>query len=260
MLDNSDEKIETPDEATSEPQITETTDEVTNDTTSVTTEPEGSTEQKPEAPENTQEQEQQQKQEQPITDQKSTTETTQKPEQKTQKDKKDFKTLPIREIKIDKVVVNIGVGEAGDKLIKAEKVLKLLTHCKPVRTISRTTNRDLGIRKLMPIGCKVTLRKDPAEQFLKDAFWVKDNKITGYSFDQEGNFSLGIPDYTDFKDMKYDPEIGIFGMDISVTMKRQGYRITKRKLKRRKIPIRNKITTDEVKNFVKTKFKVEVIE
>ena len=130
-LENSDEKIETQDEATSEPQLIDTTNETTSDTTNDTTE--DSTEQKP--------------------------------EQKIQKHKKDIKTLPIRDIKIDKVVVNIGVGEAGDKLIKAEKVLGLLTHCKPVRTISHTTNRDLGIRKLMPIGCKVTLRKNKMYEF-----------------------------------------------------------------------------------------------
>jgi large subunit ribosomal protein L5 len=170
------------------------------------------------------------------------------------------KENPLREISIDKVVINIGVGEAGDKLIKAEKVIELLTHRKSIQTLSKTTNRDFGIRKKMPIGCKVTLRRDEAEKFLNEAFWVKDNRITGYSFDQNGNFSFGIPDYTEFRNMKYDPEIGIFGMDISVTMKRPGYRISKRKLKKRKIPNRSKIKPEEVKAFVKSRFNVEVIE
>ena len=166
----------------------------------------------------------------------------------------------MREISIDKVVINIGVGEAGDKLIRAQKVIELVTHHKPIQTISRTTNRDLGIRKGMPIGCKVTLRRADAEQFLKDAFWVKENRMPGYSFDLEGNFSFGIPDYTDFPNMKYDPEIGIFGMDISVKMKRYGYHISKRKLNRRKIPTFNRISAKEVKQFVKSRFEVEVIE
>ena len=52
----------------------------------------------------------------------------------------------MREIRIDKVVVNIGVGEAGEKLMKAEKVLELLTQRKPIRTLAKTTNKDLGIR------------------------------------------------------------------------------------------------------------------
>ncbi len=59
----------------------------------------------------------------------------------------------MRIIRVEKVVVNIGVGDAGEKLIKAEKVLNMLTDRKPVRTISKTTNRDLGIREGMPIGC-----------------------------------------------------------------------------------------------------------
>jgi len=184
-----------------------------------------------------------------------------KPKQKTEKKKdKNWQNNPMRKIAIDKVVVNIGVGEAGDKLIKAEKVLELLTHHKPIRTISQTTNRDLGIRKKMPIGCKVTLRKAAAEQFLKDAFWVKNNRITGYSFDPQGNFSIGIPDYTDFSGMKYDPDIGIFGMDISVTMKRSGARIAKRKLHRSKIPNRNRLTPEEIKDYIKSQFNIEVIE
>jgi len=166
----------------------------------------------------------------------------------------------MRDISIDKVVINIGVGEAGDKLIRAQKVIELVTHHKPIQTISRTTNRDLGIRKGMPIGCKVTLRRADALQFLKDAFWVKENRIPGYSFDLEGNFSFGIPDYTDFPNMRYDPEIGIFGMDISVKMKRFGYHISERKQKRRKIPTFSRISPKEVKQFVKSRFEVEVIE
>jgi large subunit ribosomal protein L5 len=174
--------------------------------------------------------------------------------------KSDKTPNKMQTIFIDKVVINIGVGEAGDKLIKAEKVIQLLTQRNPIQTLSRTTNRDFGIRKKMPIGCLVTLRKGAAEEFLERAFWVKDNRITGYSFDNSGNFSFGIPDYTEFAEMKYDPEIGIFGMDISVTMKRSGFRISKRKLNRRKIPNRNRITPDEVKAFIKSRFKVEVIE
>jgi large subunit ribosomal protein L5 len=166
----------------------------------------------------------------------------------------------MKNIIIEKVVVNIGVGEAGDKLIKAQKVIELLTQRKAVQTISQTTNRDFGIRKQMPIGCKVTLRGEPAEKFLERAFWVKDNRIPGYSFDLEGNFSFGIPDYTEFENMKYDPEIGIFGMDISVKMKRPGYRIARRRLLKRQIPKRNRITRDEVKKYIRSKFKIEVIE
>lgn len=165
----------------------------------------------------------------------------------------------MREIKIDKVVINIGVGEAGEKLIKAEKVLELLTHRKPVRTIARTTNKDLGIRKGMPIGCKVTLRKEDTLNFLKEAFWVKNNRIADYSFDVEGNFSFGVADYTDFKDMKYDPDIGIFGLDISVTLARKGARVKSRRRAKGKIPKHHRISSEEAKKFVRAKLNVEVV-
>jgi large subunit ribosomal protein L5 len=166
----------------------------------------------------------------------------------------------MRDIKVDKVVVNIGVGEAGEKLIKAEKVLTLLTNKKPVRTISRSTNKDLGIRKDMPLGCKVTLRGEDAINFLKGAFWVKNNKIAGYSFDSEGNFSFGISDYTDFKGMKYDPDIGIFGMDICVTLSRSGLRVKNRRRAQGRIPKSHRVAPMEAKGFVKTRLDVEVVE
>jgi large subunit ribosomal protein L5 len=165
----------------------------------------------------------------------------------------------MREIKIDKVVINIGVGEAGEKLIKAERVLELLTSRKPVRTLSTTTNKDLGIRLAMPIGCKVTLRGDPATKFLKEAFWVRDNKIAEYSFDPEGNFSFGIGDYTDFEGKKYDPGIGIFGLDISVTLTRSGIRVKRRRKAPGRIPKHHRLTQKEARDFVKSKLAVEVV-
>jgi len=165
----------------------------------------------------------------------------------------------MQDIQIEKVIINIGVGEAGEKLIKAEKVLELLTKHKPIRTLAKTTNKDLGIRKGMPIGCKITLRGEEMLNFLKEAFWIKENKIADYSFDSEGNFSFGIADYTDFKDMKYDPDIGIFGMDISVTLARKGFRVKNRKHARGKIPKNHRITPNEAKKFVKSKLNVEVV-
>jgi large subunit ribosomal protein L5 len=112
----------------------------------------------------------------------------------------------------------------------------------------------------MPIGCKVTLRGARAEEFLRDAFWLRNNRLPRYSIDSEGNFSFGIPDHTEFKGMKYDPEIGIFGMDISVCLRRAGARVAYRKRKARPIPKRHRITTGECITYLREKFAVEVIE
>jgi len=167
---------------------------------------------------------------------------------------------PMQQVKIEKVTVNIGVGEGGDKLRKAEKVLEMLTHQKPVRTYAKMTNRDFGIRKGMPIGCKVTLRKQKAIDFLKEALWVRNFKLPEWSFDGEGNFSFGITDHTEFKDMKYDPDIGIFGMDICVTLEKAGYRIKRRKIEKTKVPHRHRVSRQEAIEFVKKEFNVEVVE
>jgi len=172
---------------------------------------------------------------------------------KTQKKKELF--TPI----IEKVTINIGVGEAGERLNKAEKVLENITKHKPIQTLSKTTNKDLGIRKRMPIGCKVTLRGKDSIEFLKEAFITRENKIADYSFDDQGNISFGIPDHTLFKSQKYDPNIGIFGMDVCITMKRQGYRIKHRRIAPSKIPTRHKVKKEETMNFFSDKFNIEVI-
>lgn len=165
----------------------------------------------------------------------------------------------MRDLHVDKVVVNIGVGEAGERLVKAEKVLEMVTGQKPVETVSKTVNRDLGIRVGMPLGCKVTLRGEAAEDFVKKALPIREMRVPEYSFDKEGNMSFGISDYTDFEGMKYDPEIGIFGMDISVVLRRPGDRITKRALLRRRVPKSHRVTREEAIAFMKEKFEVEVV-
>jgi large subunit ribosomal protein L5 len=159
-----------------------------------------------------------------------------------------------------KVTVNIGVGEAGEKLKKAELVLEGVTKQKPIQTLSKTTNKDWGIRKFMPIGCKVTLRKKAAETFLTNALKIRENKIAEYSFDDQGNFSFGIPDHTLFEGQRYDPSVGIFGMDISVTIEKPGYRIKYRRIDRRKIPQRHQLTKEETMKFITEAFHVEVVE
>lgn len=161
---------------------------------------------------------------------------------------------------IAKITVNIGVGEAGEKLNKAELVLNSLTGQKPVQTLSKTTNKDWGLRKRMPIGCKVTLRKKSAEKFFIEALKTRENKIADYSFDDQGNLSFGIPDHTLFEGQKYDPDIGIFGMDISITIEKLGYRIKHRRIDKRKISQKHQIKREETINFITKTYNVEVVE
>ncbi|MGC8505914.1 MAG: 50S ribosomal protein L5 [Thermoplasmata archaeon] len=167
---------------------------------------------------------------------------------------------PMQEVIIDKVVLNIGVGQAGDRLNKAAKVTTLLTKKKPVFTTGKKTVREFNTRKGLTIGVKVTLRGDEASEFLKRAFFAKGNKIPIYSFDKQGNAYFGIPDYTEFEGLKYDPEIGIFGMDIAIVFKRRGgYRVARRKINQRSLPSKIRISKEESLEYLKKNFGVSTV-
>lgn len=161
--------------------------------------------------------------------------------------------------RIFKITVNIGVGEAGEKLSKAQQVLEDITKQKSIQTLSKTTNKDWGLRKGMPLGCKVSLRGNKAHEFLTQAFKTRENRIADYAFDDQGNFSFGIPDHTLFVNQRYDPTIGIFGMDISVTMEKPGFRVKRRRFDRRTVPKRHQVESHETMDFVKNTFAVEVV-
>jgi large subunit ribosomal protein L5 len=163
--------------------------------------------------------------------------------------------------RITKVTINIGVGEGGQRLQLAEQVLELITGLKPVRTLSTSTNRDLGTRVGGPIGCKVTIRDhDKIASFLKDAFWIRQNTLPAYNFDQSGNLSFGLSDYTDFPDQKYDPDIGIFGMDINVVLERPGHRVSRRRRRSAKVARVHRVVRDECKQWFTENFGITIVE
>jgi large subunit ribosomal protein L5 len=160
---------------------------------------------------------------------------------------------PMKELQIDKVVVHMSVGEGGQRLINAEQIIKTLTGQQTVRTAAKKTQPVFGIRKGQAIGCKTTLRRSVADKFLKTALDTRQYHINDYQFDENGNLSFGIVEHTDFPGMTYDPEIGIFGMDVTVTFKKSGYRITKRRITSRRIPNSHKVKRAEAIAFMKDK-------
>ncbi len=160
---------------------------------------------------------------------------------------------------IEKITVHIGTGESGERLTTAEKLLETIVKQKSVRANARKTIPAFSIKKKEPIGCKVTLRGKRANEFLKTALNILENKLNASQFDKDGNFSFGIEEHTDFPGMKYDPSIGIFGMDVNVALKRAGYRITRRKIEQHKIPQNHRLTKEDAISFVKSKYSVEVV-
>lgn len=166
----------------------------------------------------------------------------------------------MQQIKIEKITINIGVGEAGDKLTKAASLLNQLTNAKPVQTMTMKRIPSWGLRPKLPIGTKVTLRGKKAEEILFRLFKALDNKINIKKFDSNGNLAFGIKEYLDIPGVEYDPGIGVIGLEAAVTLERPGYRIKKRKLNKSKIGIKHLITKEDAKNFIIKNFNIEVVE
>ena len=163
-------------------------------------------------------------------------------------------------ISIEKVTVNIGVGGAGEKLEKAKKLIAKLTEHQPVETLCTQRIPSWEIRKGMAIGAKVTLRGEDAEKFVNRCLDALNRKIEGRAFDNAGNFSFGIKEYIDIPGFKYDPEIGMFGFDVCVTLGKWGYRVKRRKRLKASIPKRHVLGKKDAMDFVRKKLNVEVIE
>ncbi len=160
--------------------------------------------------------------------------------------------------KISKITVNIGVGEGGEKLAKAETLLEKLVGQKPIRTYSKITQPTWGIRIGSPIACKVTLRNDTAEKFLKDALLAVDNRIEESKFDNHGNVSFGIKEHIDIPGVRYDPNVGIFGMDVALTIERPGYRIKQRKEKKKKVSKNHQLSKEDTIQFMKKRYNINL--
>ncbi len=167
---------------------------------------------------------------------------------------------PMYRPRLAKVVVNISVGEAVERLSKAARVLEELTGQKPVPRRAKRTIKDFGIRKGENIAVKVTLRRERAVEFLKKALEAVNNKIKASSFDDYGNVSFGIKEHILIPGVKYDPEIGVFGMDVAISIERPGYRVLRRRrMRRRHIPRRHRVSRDEAMLYLHREFGVEIV-
>jgi large subunit ribosomal protein L5 len=161
--------------------------------------------------------------------------------------------------RIEKVVVNISVGKSGEPLEKATRVLKEITGHTPCKRKAKDTVRDFGIRKGESIACIVTLRKEEAIAFLNKVLPVVDKKLSSKSFDRQGNFSFGIKEHIELPGVKYDPDVGIFGMDICVSVIRPGYRVKTRRKGRSRIGAKHILTPEESIVFVRDTLGVEIV-
>ena len=164
----------------------------------------------------------------------------------------------MREIRVEKVTVNIGVGSPGERLDYAKELLEKLSGGKPIETIAKKRNPVFKLRVGMPIGTKVTLRGKKAKEFLDKALTSRKRVLKPQCFDKTGNFSFGVPEYIDFPGAKYDPKIGMFGFDVCVTLGRRGTRVETRRIKKSRLGKAHRIAKADAMEFAKSSFNAKI--
>ena len=137
---------------------------------------------------------------------------------------KKFEYKNVMEVpKLDKVVINMGIGEAKENvkiLDAAMKDLEIITGQKPIMTRAKKSVANFKIREGMPIGCKVTLRGDKMYEFVDRLVNLALPRVRDFrgvnpdSFDGRGNYALGIKEQLIFPEIEYDKVDKIRGMDI----------------------------------------------
>jgi len=164
----------------------------------------------------------------------------------------------MKKIYLDKVVLNMGVGKSGDAIEIAKKALDQISGKKSCSRNARETQRDWGIRKGEPIGVSVTIRGEDAKALLKRLLEAKGDTVNGKSFDNFGNYSFGINEHIDIPGVKYEPQIGILGLGISITLSRPGYAIRKRSKHKASVGKSHIISSQEAKDYLVKEFGVTV--
>jgi len=165
----------------------------------------------------------------------------------------------MKKISITKVVLNMGIGKSGEPIDLGKKALEQITGKKPNARNAKKSQRDWGVRKGEPIGVAVTVRGDDANKLIKKLLVAKDNQVKESAFDDEGNLSFGIKEHIDIPEIKYDPKIGILGLEVSITLGRPGFSIKHRSLRKAKVGKNHRIRKNDAIKFLTDEFGVEIV-
>jgi len=170
--------------------------------------------------------------------------------------KNQTKENKMRDIKIEKVVLNI--GGVGDKLEKGVILLKTLTNKKPVKVAATKRIPTWKVRPGLEVGTKVTLRGKEAEELLKRLLPSIENTLKARQI-QDNFISFGIAEYIEIPEMEYIREVGIMGFEVTVVFTRPGKRVERKKAKSGNAK-RQIVKAEEIKEIMKTKFDTTILE
>lgn len=163
----------------------------------------------------------------------------------------------MKEIRIEKLTFNVGAGKDTKKLEKGQLLLKHITGIEPIKTTTQKRIAQWGLRPGLPIGTKITLRKEIAP-LIKRLCLSKRSVMKKSWFDNNGNISFGIQEYIDIPEVKYNPDIGMMGLQATITLTRRGHRIKSRKIRSAKVPLAQRISQEESIGFFEKEFGVKV--
>jgi len=173
--------------------------------------------------------------------------------------KRESDSGDMRKISIGKVVVNIGVGKSGEAVERARKVLEQITAQKPASRKAKKSIRDFGTHQGEPIGLVVTGRgQEKCKALITRLLIAREKKLNSSSFDDRGSVSFGLKEHIEIPGVRYDPEIGIWGMNVSVLLERPGYRVSRRRRRSASLGKFHVITKDEAIEYFKREFEVVV--
>lgn len=165
---------------------------------------------------------------------------------------------PMRKIRVGKVVVNIGLGKSGEAIERGKKVLEQVTGQSPTPTRAKRSVRDFGIHKGEPIGVMVTVRGSETTPLIEKLLTAREKKLQESCFDQRGSVSFGIREHIEVPGIRYDPAIGILGMNVSVLLERPGFAVSRRSRRTSRVGRSHLVSRDEAMQYFKDNFGVTI--
>jgi len=165
---------------------------------------------------------------------------------------------PMRNVRVEKITLNVGAGKDQRFLEKAMTVLKTISGVEAKKTITQRRIASWGLRPGLPIGCMITLRGKKALDVLPKLLAAKEKTLESRHFDTNGNVAFGIQEHIDIGGVQYDPKIGVIGLQVCVTLERPGYHIKRRRLNRTPVGKTHRVTKTDAMDFMKTSYEVTV--